>query len=204
MGTNHGGVNFGRRLPPIGGQYSTPINSLPQRRLRRRPGRPPRPQRRDRRHRRRVLAPQGSRGTPEAAQRRAPPAARREGRRAGSRRTDVGIAVDRLDPWNRRVRAEALRGYPLEDVVHRLGYPAAPPCGTQHALGRLRQPGNAADMRTSKPSLTSFGAGQWTRKSAASNRAVSARTKGGSWPGSPTRRTRGARLDTGRNCLKAS
>ena len=26
MGTNHGGVNFGRRLPPIGGQYSTPIN----------------------------------------------------------------------------------------------------------------------------------------------------------------------------------
>ncbi len=30
MGTNHGGgggVNFGRRLPPIGGQYSTPINS---------------------------------------------------------------------------------------------------------------------------------------------------------------------------------
>ena len=25
MGTNHGGVNFGRRLPPIGGQYSTPI-----------------------------------------------------------------------------------------------------------------------------------------------------------------------------------
>ena len=28
MGTNHGGVNFGRRLPPIGGQYSTPINSL--------------------------------------------------------------------------------------------------------------------------------------------------------------------------------
>ena len=29
MGTNHGGVNFGRRLPPIGGQYSTPINSRP-------------------------------------------------------------------------------------------------------------------------------------------------------------------------------
>ena len=29
MGTNHGGgVNFGRRLPPIGGQYSTPINTL--------------------------------------------------------------------------------------------------------------------------------------------------------------------------------
>ena len=28
MGTNHGGVNFGRRLPPIGGQYSTPINNL--------------------------------------------------------------------------------------------------------------------------------------------------------------------------------
>ena len=28
MGTNHGGVNFGRRLPPIGGQYSTPINML--------------------------------------------------------------------------------------------------------------------------------------------------------------------------------
>ena len=28
MGTNHGGVNFGRRLPPIGGQYSTPINIL--------------------------------------------------------------------------------------------------------------------------------------------------------------------------------
>ena len=28
MGTNHGGVNFGRRLPPIGGQYSTPINSF--------------------------------------------------------------------------------------------------------------------------------------------------------------------------------
>ena len=27
MGTNHGGVNFGRRLPPIGGQYSTPINT---------------------------------------------------------------------------------------------------------------------------------------------------------------------------------
>ncbi len=27
MGTNHGGVNFGRRLPPIGGQYSTPINN---------------------------------------------------------------------------------------------------------------------------------------------------------------------------------
>ena len=26
MGTNHGGGNFGRRLPPIGGQYSTPIN----------------------------------------------------------------------------------------------------------------------------------------------------------------------------------
>ncbi len=30
MGTNHGGVNFGRRLPPIGGQYSTPINTLHQ------------------------------------------------------------------------------------------------------------------------------------------------------------------------------
>ena len=29
MGTNHGGVNFGRRLPPIGGQYSTPINTRP-------------------------------------------------------------------------------------------------------------------------------------------------------------------------------
>ena len=29
MGTNHGGVNFGRRLPPIGGQYSTPINTYP-------------------------------------------------------------------------------------------------------------------------------------------------------------------------------
>ena len=29
MGTNHGGVNFGRRLPPIGGQYSTPINIRP-------------------------------------------------------------------------------------------------------------------------------------------------------------------------------
>ena len=28
MGTNHGGVNFGRRLPPIGGQYSTPINTI--------------------------------------------------------------------------------------------------------------------------------------------------------------------------------
>ena len=27
MGTSHGGVNFGRRLPPMGGQYSTPINT---------------------------------------------------------------------------------------------------------------------------------------------------------------------------------
>ena len=32
MGTNHGGVNFGRRLPPIGGQYSTPINNYTLRR----------------------------------------------------------------------------------------------------------------------------------------------------------------------------
>ena len=28
MGTNHGGVNFGRRSPPIGGQFSTLNNSL--------------------------------------------------------------------------------------------------------------------------------------------------------------------------------
>ena len=27
MGTNHGGVNFGRRSPPIGGQFSTLNNS---------------------------------------------------------------------------------------------------------------------------------------------------------------------------------
>ena len=33
MGTNHGGVNFGRRLPPIGGQYSTPINISYSRRI---------------------------------------------------------------------------------------------------------------------------------------------------------------------------
>ena len=54
--------------------------AFPNAALRRRPGRPPRPQRRDRRHRRRVLAPQGSRGTPEAAQRRA--AGGEAGRRA--------------------------------------------------------------------------------------------------------------------------
>ena len=29
MGTNHGGVNFGRRSPPIGGQFSTLNNTLP-------------------------------------------------------------------------------------------------------------------------------------------------------------------------------
>ena len=27
MGTNHGGVNFGRRSPPIGGQFSTLNNT---------------------------------------------------------------------------------------------------------------------------------------------------------------------------------
>ena len=27
MGTNHGGVNFGRRSPPIGGQFST-LNNI--------------------------------------------------------------------------------------------------------------------------------------------------------------------------------
>ena len=29
MGTNHGGVNFGRRSPPIGGQFSTLNNTSP-------------------------------------------------------------------------------------------------------------------------------------------------------------------------------
>ena len=28
MGTNHGGVNFGRQSPPIGGQFSTLNNRL--------------------------------------------------------------------------------------------------------------------------------------------------------------------------------
>ena len=34
MGTNHGGVNFGRRSPPIGGQFSTLNNNQRQQRLR--------------------------------------------------------------------------------------------------------------------------------------------------------------------------
>ena len=66
--------------------------AFPNAALRRGPGRPPRPQRRDHRHRRRFIPPQGGRGAPEAAQRRAPPPAAgerapaiRQGRPAGHR-----------------------------------------------------------------------------------------------------------------------
>ena len=66
------------------------------------------------------------RGTPEAAQRRTPPPTRREGRaqrRKGRRRprNAAGVAMHRSRPWARRVRAEILRGYPLETVAQALG-----------------------------------------------------------------------------------
>ena len=41
MGTNHGGVNFGRRSPPIGGQFSTLNNEQVHRTTARRPRRDP-------------------------------------------------------------------------------------------------------------------------------------------------------------------
>ncbi len=43
--------------------------------------------------------------------------------------------------WDRRVRAEALRGYPLEDVVRRLGYRRDP---TDAA--RWRRPGSVISI----------------------------------------------------------
>ena len=43
--------------------------------------------------------------------------------------------------WDRRVRAEALRGYPLEDVVRRLGYRRDP---TDAA--RWRRPGSVVSI----------------------------------------------------------
>ena len=49
--------------------------------------------------------------------------------------------MDRLDPWNRRVRAEALRGYPLEDVVHRLGYRRDPA-----DAARWKRPGSVVSI----------------------------------------------------------
>ena len=39
--------------------------------------------------------------------------------------------MDRPRPWNRRVRAEALRGYPLEDVLRSLGYRRDPACAAR-------------------------------------------------------------------------
>ena len=114
-----------------------PARQAPQRRRPRRARRPPRSQRRDRRHRRRFLSPQGGRTTPEGAQRRAPPPPRRErppacrgGRHPGSRDA-AGVAMDRPRPWNRRVRAEALRGYSLEDVLRSLGYRRDPACAAR-------------------------------------------------------------------------
>ena len=78
------------------------------------------------------------RGTPEsAAERRL---ASRQGRRAGPRgRRRRSLDGPRL--WDRRVRAEALRGYPLEDVVRRLGYRRDP---TDAA--RWRRPGSVVSI----------------------------------------------------------
>ena len=39
--------------------------------------------------------------------------------------------MDRPRPWNRRVRSEALRGYPLEDVLRSLGYRRDPACAAR-------------------------------------------------------------------------
>ena len=44
-------------------------------------------------------------------------------------------------PWNRRVRAEALRGYPLEEAARALGYRRDP-----HQPSRWRRPGSALSI----------------------------------------------------------
>ena len=49
--------------------------------------------------------------------------------------------MDRPRPWNRRVRAEALRGYPPEDVLHRLDYRRDPA-----DAARWRRPGSVVSI----------------------------------------------------------
>ena len=68
----------------------------------------------------------------------------RQARRPGPRGTVGSVTVDGLHPWDRRVLAEALRGYPLEDVARSLGYPVPPPCGTPPASGPLRPAGECS------------------------------------------------------------